>query len=334
MGHIPGPLVFPIGTGDDPAAGLSFGNSGARLSTGYGDARHLPTVLVENHSLKPYEQRVLGTYVLLATVLETAGRDTEALRRAVTEDQRRRIDAIPLAWDPAERGKPAASLDFLGIESRVVLSPISGTVRREWLGRPVTMKVPIYSDTSVSASAPRPKAYWIPAQWHDIADRVRAHGIAMERITEPRQLRVEMYRLIDPKLAQQPFEGRVVIETLGVKPEVRTERFPAGSWRVSADQALGTLAAILLEPASPDSFLQWGFFHSILQRTEYAEAYALERLAQRMLAADPKLAEEFQRKLMTDSAFRASATERLRWFYQQTPFWDDRWLLYPVARER
>ena len=89
-----------------------------------------------------------------------------------------------------------------------------------------------------------------------------------------------------------------------------------------------------VEPAGPDSFLQGGFFHSILQRTEYAEAYALEALAERMLAADPKLAEEFQQKLATDAAFRASATERLRWFYRQTPFWDDRWLLYPVARER
>jgi hypothetical protein len=36
-----------------------------RFSTAYGDLRRLPAVLVENHSLKPYRQRVLGTYVLL-----------------------------------------------------------------------------------------------------------------------------------------------------------------------------------------------------------------------------------------------------------------------------
>src|SRR2546427_8239033 len=37
------------------------------------DLRHLPSILVENHSLKPYRQRVLGTYVLLEASLRTIG---------------------------------------------------------------------------------------------------------------------------------------------------------------------------------------------------------------------------------------------------------------------
>ena len=41
-----------------------------RFSHAYGDLRRLPTVLVENHSLKPYRQRVLGTYVLLEATLK------------------------------------------------------------------------------------------------------------------------------------------------------------------------------------------------------------------------------------------------------------------------
>ncbi len=44
--------------------------------------------------------------------------------------------------------------------------------------------------------------------------------------------------------------------------------------RVSTDQALGELVVLLLEPDSPDSFFQWGFFLEVLQRTEYIEAYA------------------------------------------------------------
>src|SRR5688572_6546631 len=130
MGHIPGPLVFPIGTGDDPADGLNFGNADARLSTGYGDARQIPTMLVENHSLKPYDQRVLGTYVLLATSLETVGRSREALRRAIEDDRRRRIDPMPLVWESAESGKPVRTMEFAGVASRLELSPVRGAVRR------------------------------------------------------------------------------------------------------------------------------------------------------------------------------------------------------------
>ena len=56
-------------------------------------------------------------------------------------------------------------------------------------------------------------------------------------------------------------------------------------------------------------------------------------MAERMLAADSKLAEEFREKLASDGIFRASPKERLRWFYTRTPFLDERWKLYPVGRE-
>jgi hypothetical protein len=56
-------------------------------------------------------------------------------------------------------------------------------------------------------------------------------------------------------------------------------------------------------------------------------------MARAMLAEDPGLAAEFQKKLAEDAAFAASPAERLQWFYRRTPFWDERWRLYPVARE-
>ena len=43
---------------------------------------------------------------------------------------------------------------------------------------------------------------------------------------------------------------------------------------------------------------------------------------------------EFDRRLATDEAFRASAEQRLDFFYSRTPFADPRWRLYPIARER
>jgi flagellar biosynthesis GTPase FlhF len=51
LGHIPGPLVF-LKDEKDPRLGNEFYTFGPRFSHGYGDARHMPTVLVENHSYK------------------------------------------------------------------------------------------------------------------------------------------------------------------------------------------------------------------------------------------------------------------------------------------
>ena len=99
--------------------------------------------------------------------------------------------------------------------------------------------------------------------------------------------------------------------TATTTPEQRRERFPAGSVRVSTDQPLGTLAVLLLEPSSPDSLFQWGFFNSILSPTEYVEGYIMEPMAERMLAEDPKLAEEFRTKVESDAAFRGNSRARL-----------------------
>ena len=52
-----------------------------------------------------------------------------------------------------------------------------------------------------------------------------------------------------------------------------------------------------------------------------------------MLAEDPRLAEEFREKLESDAAFRANSRARLWWFYQRTPFYDDRAMLYPIGIE-
>jgi hypothetical protein len=59
----------------------------------------------------------------------------------------------------------------------------------------------------------------------------------------------------------------------------------------------------------------------------------MEPMAEKMLAKDPALALEFEEKLKSDDHFRDSQKERLQWFYQRTPFYDDRTGLYPVARE-
>lgn len=326
-GHIPGPLIFT----DDPLAGIALGQSDPRLSHGYGDARHLPTILVENHSLKPYDQRVLGMYVFLEHTLRTIARELAPLRAAVATERARRPTAIPLTWKLPANDNPE-QMEILGVASRKKLSAVTGDVYVEWLGKPVSMRAPVLSLSEVATSVAPPRAYWVPAAWREVIAKLDLHGIPYERITAPRDVDVTMYRLSDPKHDAAQFEGHVRV-TATITPEKHKERFPAGSVRVSVDQPLGTLAALLLEPSSPDSLFQWGFFNSILSPTEYVEGYIMEPMAERMLAEDPKLAEEFRAKLESDAAFRGNSRARLWWFYQRTPFYDERARLYPVGRE-
>ena len=326
-GHIPGPLIFT----DDPLAGVSSGQSDPRLSHGYGDARHLPSILVENHSLKPYDQRVLGTYVFLEQTMRTVGAEAASLRAAIQTERTRRTASVPLSWKAPENA-PKNEIEVLGIASRKSLSPVSGDVRIEWLGKPVAARAPFTKATEVATSVKPARAYWVPAAWRDVIAKLDLHGIPYERISEPREVEVTMVRLLDAKASTTQFEGHVRM-TATEKPERRRERFPAGSVRVSTDQPLGTLATLLLEPSSPDSLFQWGFFNSILSPTEYVEGYIMEPMAEAMMAQDPKLAEEFRAKLESDEKFRGDARARLQWFYERTPWYDERARLYPVGKE-
>jgi hypothetical protein len=333
-GHIPGTLVFER---DDrnPQLGLRLGPAMPRFSHGYGDLRHLPTVLVENHSLKPYRQRVLGTYVLLEASLQTLGSAAPQLRQAIADDQADRPDVIPMNWtsDPDLQ----STRDFLGITYETFFSPATGRTEIRWLGAPR-----LYPSLPVQLSRPgvqlrRPKAYWVPITKPEVIARLQWHGLHLETLPTARTVKLEMYRLLNPRTQSREtipaFEGRLTLTT-EVKAEQRQETFPIGSVRVPTDQPLGDLAMGLLEPESADSLFAWGFFLEILQRTEYIEGYVLAPTAERMLTDDARLKAEFEARLAADPDFAADPTARMRWFYERTPYFDDRYLLYPVGIER
>src|SRR5581483_8108119 len=153
MGHLPGPLIE-----NDPAEGLTMTNLPPRFATGYCDIRHIPSVLVETHSLKTYEERVLGTLVLMASALETVGREGMVLKRSLMADSEQRINPVPLEWRVPKVITNPEMIDFLGVESQKVPSTISGTTRVEYLGKPMTRRITVERQTEVATSVPRAKA--------------------------------------------------------------------------------------------------------------------------------------------------------------------------------
>ncbi len=338
-GHIPGPLVLSVNH-RDLSDGFWGWSAGPRFSNGYGDARHLPTILVENHSLKPYDQRVLGTYVFLRSVLRLLAEDIETLRTAVASDSERRMPEVPLAFGPGPDS--AVELDFAAIKSRTRHSEVTGSETIDWLGTGEIQKVKRIDMDQPLFPIVRPAAYYIPAAWADVASRLRHHGVELEEIQEPLTVDVEMYRLPEARLADDaspslvgatnPFEGHARVDPGRPKIEAHRRTFTPGSFKVSTDQLLGDLAVLLLEPQAPDSFFQWGFFLEILNRTEYYDDDAMEATAAQMLTADPDLKRAFEAKLAEDAEFAADPNARLMWFYRQTPYYDAEYLLYPVAR--
>lgn len=326
-GHKPYQYISTVSP--DPDAGIEDTASTARFSDGYGDLRHLPTVLVETHSLKPYRQRVLGSYVLMEEALALLGRDGATARAAIAADRQVRPREQVLAYK--RLATPIGTREFDGIAHRMEPSAAAGAPVIRWLGTPTRFPMKIYGEAP-AVTARLPVAWWVPATKPEVIDRLRLHGVEMEMISTARTVAVDMVRLEEPEL-DGGSEGHVPLKSTGYVHETRRELYPAGSVRVPSDQPLGLLAAAMLEAESPESLLAWGYFPEILQRTEYVEAYVVAPMADAMLARDPKLKAAFDQKLKADSAFANDPAKRLAWFYQRSPYFDARYLLYPVGRE-
>ena len=353
-GHIPGPLLNAFNDRD-----FSQGNivttGGPRFSDSYGDLRHLPAILVENHSLKPYKQRVLGTYILLESTLKLLATAGRSLKEITEKDKAVRLAKMPMGWKVPQLQNSVSfdtrsnqqntnaaitapdSLNLLGIATAIHRSSVTNIDYVEWLGKPVNMKIADYKSTEPFDFINRPKGYWVPASCDEVIARLKLHGIKMNTITQPLEVSVEMYRITnhvfeDDNHILQPFEGHIQV-TGTTKTETRKQLFPAGSVYISTDQPLGDLAMLLLEPTSKDSYFSWGFFHAIFQRTEYMEAYVIEPMAKKMLLGSPALQKEFEEKKAADKAFAKDPNTILTWFYSKTNYYDERYLLYPVGRE-
>ncbi|AQS40526.1 Zinc carboxypeptidase [Shewanella psychrophila] len=329
QGHIPGPLIFAIDN-TDITKGMSLWNASPRYSNGYGDARHLPTILIENHSLKPYKQRVLGTYVMLEATLKTLGMQATKLKSAIKQDKFRYPPRVTLTWKEAQQKQ---GWDFKGIEYRMEKSVISGNDIVRWTGVPkLYPNLPVVGDTVPDISVTRPSAYYIPPQWTEVIERLQIHGIRMTRLHQPTEIKLQRYELSEPKFRSKDYEGRQMVEAEVRLESVETE-LASGTVKIDTHQPLGDLAILLLEPQSPDSLLQWGFFNPIFTRTEYIENYAVEPLATQMLKDDPKLQLAFD-KALKDEEFAADPKARLRWFYKRSPYYDDQYQKYPVLRQK
>ncbi|HEX8486548.1 MAG TPA: M14 family metallopeptidase [Sphingomonas sp.] len=327
-GHLPTIYPSPIDT-REPTRGIRQAPEGPRYSTGYGDFIGVPTVLVENHMLKPYRQRVMGTYVLLEAAMKLAAEDRDQIIAAKTTDRASRPATMLARWKPA--ATPIGWIDsFKGIAFETYSSPATGRMEQRWTGRPITFRMPIIGQDPVE-TVTLPTAWWVPQEQTEVLDRLRLHGIQFEPIAAPRTLTLDRVRLRDA-MVQRARDGRLPLKALFDHALV-VETLPAGTIRVPSDQPLGLLAAALLEPEAPDSFVAWGFFPEILSPAPGAEDFVRAPLAEALLAQDSAIRVVFDAKLAAEPSFAVEPDARLNWLMERLPDRSRYYLTYPIRRE-
>ena len=321
----------------DMTLGTRDFNGSPRFSTGYVPVRNRPGILIETHMIKDYRSRVIGTYDFLRAALTEVNRDPERLLKLGREADARTIVAgqefdpgrlYPLDFELTEEATP---FELKAFKYRTEQSEVSGDLRVVYGQEPNDLTVPMYQTFRVTKTCVPPLQYIVPGQWSGVIDVLKAHGLRLKTLALSTPIEVESYRFTNVQWPKEPFEGRHM-PRFDLERIVETRIFPPGSVVLPLAQSAGRVLLNLLEPEAPDSFVRWGFFNAIFEEKEYGENYVLESLAREMMTNDPTLKEEFEGLLSSDEEFAASPSERLRFFYKRSPYWDPQMNLYPVGR--
>ena len=307
----------------DPTSGLSAGVAPPRFSQPYWALHGRMGMLVETHSWKDYQTRVMTTRDVLAAIFAEADQHVGEWSVPVTEPK-----SVVLAWDNTDAKKV---IDFLGYAYTRTPSAVSGALRTRYdESKPQVWKVPFLATVKPVLTVDAPSAYVVPAEhaaW--VKEKLDAHGVKYQVQAESKALDVEVFRATEAKLADKSYESHQTVKVKGAWAKEKRS-VPAGSLIVTTHQRLGALVVHLFEPLAPDSFLAWGFFNSAFEQKEYMEAYVAEDVADKLLK-DPAIAAEFARKL-EDPGFAKDPQARLDFFYKKHPSWDEKRDLYPVYR--
>jgi hypothetical protein len=334
-----GILVFPYVTfrnWTNLKSGLIIDPAPPMLSQGYTSLRNRPGLLIETHMLKPYKERVEATYECMLTVLKILDREYATLKHLIAESDAEtsshafRQQPFPLQFRTLEND--SVMTDFKGKEYETVKSDITGQFYNRYMDKPVNYRIPSFTNNQPSVTVRLPEAYIIPAEWKTVIDRLALHGVKMIRLKKDESLTVITYKIKNPIWQSNPFEGRHPIINFETE-EIREEQtFPAQSVLVPMDQPAAKIIAHCLEPKGNGSFLYWGFFDAIFEQKEYSESYVIEPLIARMIAENPTLKSEFNKKMAGDTAFAKSPSQIINWFYMNTPYFDQRKNIYPVGK--
>jgi hypothetical protein len=319
----------------DPRRGLRTGAAPPMISQGYAALQNRPALLIETHMLKDYKTRVDATIQMLTHTLFIINHQADNLKTLVemadksTAAPAFRKQPHPVSWNTSKTD--STMVDFYGFDYQVLKSDLTGG---DWFvydnTRPMVMKLPFFNKSLPETTVLLPEAYIIPAEWAEVINRMKLHGIKMDILTEPAEITVKSYKFKDYEFRRTPNEGRQMVKT-GLTDTEETRAFPVGSVIVKTNQRTAKVIAAILEPAASGSYVEWGFFNAVFEQKEYSETYVMEKMAREMLEKSPELRKEFE-ALKSEPDFISNQWNILNWFYSKTPYWDQQFLKYPVGK--
>ncbi|MDP2915855.1 MAG: M14 family metallopeptidase [Candidatus Aminicenantes bacterium] len=244
-----------------------------RYITNYIGVRNRLGILDENYVHGDFKTRVAGNYALLFGTLDYCYAHAEELTKMIAETDARTVarglapkptDAFGVEFDLKALPNP---ITVLGFEMETVPPPQPGAPvppgppipRLKPTDKKKTYVIPYFADFFFKRTVPFPAGYLIPKAAPEVVQKLRQHGLLVERLTQPVTLEVDQFKMKEVKGAERLYQGHRTNAVKGDYGRAQVE-FLAGTIFVTTAQPLANLAAYLLEPESDDGLIVWNYF--------------------------------------------------------------------------
>ena len=316
-----------------PENGFSQFIDTPRYSTGYTTLFNTLGLMVETHMLKPYKDRVEGTYELMKSFINIAENDAEViqeLRKNSTSRFKKGV-VYPLSWK-VDSSK-STTLSFKGYEAEMIPSVITGADRLKFdSSRPFTKEITYYNYMKPRTSVTIPEKYIIPKGYWNVIKQLDNNEIEYERALNEEVIKARVYRIKSYDTRRNPYEGHYLHYNTQVDITEEDVTIKEGDYIIETQQRGVRYLLETLEPTAPDSFFNWNYFDTILQQKEGFSPYVWEDKARVFLEEHPAINAQFEAKKDSDPNFANNWYAQLDWIHKQSANYENSHLRYPIVR--
>jgi hypothetical protein len=253
----------------NPAKGWITFDHRPRFGNNYLGLRNRLTILSEAYAYNDFRTRIDSTQRFVQSILEYATRHAGEMRAVIQRAERETVaqGMMPKPSDQlgiAFRTKPLDHpVEILAGKVIAEIDPTTHQATYHPTGEIVAYRTQDFGLFDATQKLARPRAYLLPRDQRPIVDKLLAHGLVVEELTEPLTTDVEAFKVQAINHANEPFQGHHETSLRGVFQTERVE-FLAGSFLIPMAQPNANLAFYLLEAESDDGLADWNFFDEYL----------------------------------------------------------------------
>lgn len=318
---------------DKPDNGFTQFSDTPRYSTGYSTLFNAIGFVPETHMLKPFKDRVRVTYEFMASTIKIAEANRDKILKLKSENnaEYKVGNQYPIQWKIDSL--KVQNIEFKGLEGNYKTSEVTKMLRLFYdRTKSFSKKIPFYGDFKTTKSITIPAYYVISQSQWEIINLLKLNNISLVEVEKDSIIEIEAYQISDYQTIKSPFEGHYLHYNTKIESKKEKIKIVSGDFMVPTQQEGLKYLLETLEPEAIDSFFNWNFFDAVLQQKEGYSAYVFEDLAIQILNDNPDLKSKFEEKRNKDNEFAKNAEAQLDWIYENSIYFENAYLKYPIYR--